>query len=76
MIGTFMFIFVILLVTTPETTFVSEDSWAHLLIPLGLFLSRRYQVFYIECLPNLVVSIPQLLLYYKYQESLFMERTQ
>lgn len=41
MLGGFLFIFMILTVTGPETTFIYETAWVHIFIPLSLFVARR-----------------------------------
>lgn len=41
-IGTFLFVFFILMLTTPETTFVQDRFWVYFIIPLLLYACRTY----------------------------------
>lgn len=40
--GGFLFIFMIITVVSPQTTFISEAAWVHLFIPVSLFVARSY----------------------------------
>ena len=48
-LGTMFFVMFILILTTEQTTFIQEESWVHLFIPICLYGGRKYLTFYLDC---------------------------
>jgi hypothetical protein len=42
MVGATIFVLMVLILTTQDTTFINEECWVHLFVPIFLYGGRKY----------------------------------